>query len=117
MVTARLSYEPLDEHGATITLDGDIDDATSYALERTVLAATRNGKNELLVDLTRVRSADARLIESLLHIGRLLEHMHGSVVVISTPGSRLRDALHSAGVDQRMRMAATRRDALTKLER
>lgn len=114
MATARLSYEPLNEHTASITLNGDIDVATAFALERTVLAATRNGKNDLLVDLTRVRVADATLIESLFHVGRLLGRMDGRLVAISTPGSRVRDALYSAGLDRWMRIAATRREALTE---
>jgi anti-anti-sigma regulatory factor len=114
MDSARVSYEPLDEHTASITVAGEIDVAISYALERIALAATGDGKNDLLVDLTRVSIADATLIESLFHVGRLLERMHGSVVAISTPGSRVRDALYSAGLDERMRMAATRREALTE---
>ncbi|HEX8856839.1 MAG TPA: STAS domain-containing protein [Thermoleophilaceae bacterium] len=113
MRPAHLWYEPIDEHSASVTLDGDIEAPTAAALEQAVLAATRNGKDCFLVDLAAVGVADASLVESLFHVGRLVENLHGKVVLVSTPGSRLRDVLRSAGLQKRMRMAATRSEALT----
>lgn len=113
MGTGRLSYEPIDRHTASITLDGDIEPATAAALEGAVLAATRTGTAHFLVDLGGVRIADASLVESLLHVDRLVERLHGRVVVIATPGSPVRDALHRFGLDERMRVVATREEGLT----
>jgi anti-anti-sigma regulatory factor len=113
MGTGGLSYEPIDEHTAWITLDGDIESPTAAALEGAVLAATRTGTDHFLVDLGSVRIADASLVESLLHVGRLVERLHGRVVVIATPGSPIRNALHRFGIEERMRVAATRVEGLT----
>jgi anti-anti-sigma factor len=113
MGTGRLSYEPIDERTASITLDGDIDSTTAAALEGAVLAATRKGTDHFLVDLGGVRIADASLVESLLHVGRLVERLHGRVVLIATPGSPVRDALHRFGLEERMPVAATRGEGLT----
>jgi anti-anti-sigma factor len=113
MRAARLSYEPIDEHTASVRLEGDVEAATAAALEQAVLAATRNGKDRFLVDLGAVRIADASLVESLFHVGRLVERLRGRVVLVSTPGSHLREVLHSAGLEESVRMAATRSEALT----
>jgi anti-anti-sigma regulatory factor len=113
MGTGRLSYEPIDEHTASITLDGDVESATAAALEAAVLAATRTGKDHFLVDLGGVRIADASLVESLLNVGRLVERLHGRTVVIATPGSPVRDALHRFGPEERIHVAATRGEGLT----
>jgi anti-anti-sigma factor len=117
MGTARLSYEPLNHRTASLTFEGDIDSASTLALERAVLAATKEGKNRLLVDLTGVRVADASLVESLVHVERFVEHQSGTVVVIAPAGSQIREALHTAGLERWIRMAATREEALRLAER
>lgn len=79
MGTAQLPHELLDERTVSLSFDGEIDSAASLALERAVLTATRDGKNQLLVDLTGVRIADASPVESLLHVGHLVEHHCGTL--------------------------------------
>src|SRR5436189_467962 len=100
MATVRLSYESLDERTASLTFEGDLDSSSSLALERAVLAATQEGKNRLLVDLSGVRVADAGLVESLVHVERLAEHQSGTLVVIAPIGSQIRKALHTAGLER-----------------
>jgi anti-anti-sigma factor len=97
-----------------LTFEGDIDSASSFALERAALAATQEGQNHLLVDLTDVRVADASLVESLVHVARFVEHQSGTVVVIAPTGSQIRKALHTAGLERWIRMAATREEALER---
>jgi anti-anti-sigma regulatory factor len=116
MAAARISYEPLSKHTASLTFHGDIDSASSLALERAALAATQEGKNQLLVDLSLVRVADATLVESLFHVERLVEHQSGTLVVIAPTGSQIRKALQTAGVERWIRMAATREEALRRPE-
>jgi anti-anti-sigma regulatory factor len=94
-MVARLSYRPVADQSASITVRGDTDAA--LALERTFHAAIENGKHHLRVDLSGVRSWDATVIEALVRTEPLLRRLDGSVVVTAKPDSALCSALERGG--------------------
>jgi anti-sigma B factor antagonist len=85
-------------HGAArIAPVGELDIGTASELRRAVADAIEAGHTDVVVDLSGTTLLDSTGLAALIHAARDVEAAHGSMEVVSPPGSEARLVIQMSG--------------------
>lgn len=111
LIDFAVEDEYIDERRHVVTPYGEIDALTAPRLGQRLLELVDRGKTGVVVDLSGVTFMDSTGIGVLLHTLRRLALRHGTLVLVC-PTERVMRPFEITGVAARMRMFATREEAL-----
>ena len=106
-----LRDEQVDDHTQIVELSGEVDALTAPQLGRRLLGLLREGKTDVVVDLSRVTFMDSMGIGVLLNALRQLTSRHGRLVLVC-PTERVVRPFEVTGLVGRLKIFRTREDAL-----
>jgi anti-sigma B factor antagonist len=106
-----LRDEAVDEHTHVVALSGEVDAVTAPQVARRLLRLFRDGKTDVVVDLSRVTFMDSTGIGVLLNALRQLTTLHGRLVLVC-PTDRVLRPFEVTGLVGYLKIFNTREAAL-----
>jgi len=103
--------EPVDERTHVVALSGEVDALTAPQLGRRLLGLVREGKTDVVVDLSRVTFMDSTGIGVLLNALRRLTSLQGRLVLVC-PTERVMRPFEVTGLVGHLKIFSTREAAL-----
>jgi anti-sigma B factor antagonist len=106
-----LRDEAIDDHTHVVAPSGEVDAVTAPQLGRRLLGLARDGKTNVVVDLSRVTFMDSTGIGVLLNALRQLTTLHGRLVLVC-PTDRVLRPFEVTGLVGHLKIFSTREAAL-----
>jgi anti-sigma B factor antagonist len=106
-----LRDEPVDERTHVVALSGEVDAVTAPQLGRRLVGLAREGKTDVVVDLSRVTFMDSTGIGVLLNALRQLTTLHGRLVLVC-PTERVIRPFEVTGLVGHLKIFSSREAAL-----
>jgi anti-sigma B factor antagonist len=104
--------EVLDEHGAIVAVDGELDVATAPQLDAVITDLIRAGHRHLVIDLTHATFLDSYAMGTLLYAIAPLRHDSSAAVVLAGVNGLVARPLAVSGIGAMFTIVPTRAAAV-----
>ena len=112
--TAGIEREPLREGVVAISLVGEADVDAAFAFKQALLAASRDGAEDLVVDLTRLTLIESTTVGVLVDVARRMHDSDVGLVVVCSDETLVK-LFHITALDRLFPIVSSRNEALLQL--